>query len=203
VIKLIAVPLVLAAVLGALGGWLWWLWWAPAPPGEVYETADGPKWFPNPFDPGVTRDFAGTANYVVLGLGLAIVLGVVAAVVARNRAVPGLVAAGLASILAAVVMALVGASQSPPDPHEKADDVAVGTKLPGHLHVTNGEIPLPGSVAALVNDDDGVVKLPTPYLAWPLGATLGYLVVMLTLINRPNDRFLLPAQPSAAPAHRG
>jgi hypothetical protein len=170
VIKVIAVPLALAGALGALGGWLWWRWWAPAPEGRVFDTPEGPMWFPMPFDPGIAHDFGGTATYAILGIGLGLLLGTVGAVVARNRAVPGLVAVGLASILAAVVMSLVGVSQSPPDPQQKADQVDIGTELPGHLHVTSAEI--------------GPVELPTPYLMWPVAAMLGYLLVMLSLSGR-------------------
>jgi hypothetical protein len=184
VIKVIAVPLALAGALGALGGWLWWRWWAPAPQGKVYETPDGPIWFPTPFDPGIAQDFSGTATYVVLGLVLGLVLGVVAAVVARNRAVVGLVAVGLASILAAVVMLLVGVSQSPPDPQQSADQVDIGTELPGHLHVTSPEIGLWDWVADLAGDDDRRLELPTTYLIWPVGGLLGYLAVMLSLNAR-------------------
>ena len=177
--KVIAVPLALAGALGALGGWLWWRWWAPAPQGKVYDTPDGPTWFPTPFDPGIAQDFGGTATYVVLGLVLGLVLGVVAAMVARNRAVVGLVAVGLASILAAVVMLLVGVSQSPPDPQQQADKVDIGAELPGHLHVTTSKI--------------GPVELPTPYLVWPVGGLLGYLAVMLSLNARSE-----PAEPPSA-----
>ncbi|MFC5728454.1 MULTISPECIES: hypothetical protein [Nocardioides] len=182
--KVIAVPLALAGALGALGGWLWWTWWAPAPEGQVYDTPDGPVWFPTPFDPGIARDFGGTATYAVLGLVLGLLLGVVGAVVARNRAVAGLATIGLASILAAVVMVLVGTSQSPPDPQERADHVDIGTELPGHLHVTSPEIGLWKWAADLLGDDDRRLELPTPYLVWPVGALFGYLVVMLSLNAR-------------------
>lgn len=193
VIKVIAVPLALAGALGALGGWLWWQWWAPAPKGRVFETPDGPVWFPTPFDPGIARDFGGTATYAVLALLLGLLLGLVGAVVARHRAVLGLVTVGLASILAAVVMVMVGVSQSPPDPQERADQVDIGTKLPGHLHVTASEIGLWDWVADLVGDDDRRLELPTPYLVWPVGALLGYLVVMLSINARSE-----PAEPSSA-----
>lgn len=193
IVATVVLPLGLGAVLGALGGWLWWAWWGPAPMGKVYDTASGPHWYPDPFDPGVARDFGGTATYVVLGVALAIVLGVAGALLARRDEVTGLVGVGVASVLAAIVMALVGTAQSPPDPQDKADHVAIGTKLPGHLHVSHGEITLPGH---------HVVELPTPYLVWPFGAMVGYLVVMLSLLNRPDGRWARPEQPSAEPARQ-
>lgn len=200
VTRAIVVPLLLAGALGALAGWLWWLWWSPAPKGQVYETPDGPQWFPNPFDPGIARDFGGTATYVVLAVALGIVLGAVAALLARDTAVVGLAAVMAASVLAAVVMTLVGVAQSPADPDDRAADVAIGTKLPGHLHVTQGEITLPKGFADLIGRDDRVVDVPTPHLAWPLGASLGYLGVMLVMLNGRPQR---PAPLSAAPAQQG
>lgn len=178
-VRAIAVPVVLGVALGAAGGWLWWAWWGPAPDGKVYETTAGPTWYPDPFDPGITRDFSGTADYVVIAIGLALLLGLVGGWLARDRAVPGLVAVGVASIIAAALMTFVGTAQSPADPQAKADDVAIGTELPGHLKVSGW----------------------TPYLAWPVGGLLGYLVVMLALNStaasgeRPR-----PGQPSAEPA---
>ncbi len=173
------VPVVLGAVLGAAGGWLWWAWWGPAPDGKVYDTAAGPTWYPDPFDPGITRDFSGTADYVVIAFGLALLLGVVAGWFARDRAVTGLVAAAVASVVAGVLMTFIGLAQSPSDPQDKAAEVKIGTELPGHLEVSGW----------------------TPYLAWPVGSLLGYMVVMLALnstaasAERPR-----PGQPSAEPA---
>ncbi|WP_435769394.1 hypothetical protein [Nocardioides sp. SYSU DS0651] len=191
--RVIAVPLALAGALGALGGWLWWRWWAPAPTGRIYETAQGPLWLPTPFDPGVARDFGGTATYVLLGIGLGLVLGVVTALLSRDRAIAGVVVVALAGVVGAVVMFFVGVSQSPPDPQEKVGQVDIGTRLPGHLHVAQGVVSLPGFVADVLHDDDGVVEVPTPYLVWPVGGLLGYLVVMLAL----SGRWERPEQPSA------
>lgn len=174
VTRAIAVPLVLGLALGALGGWLWWTWWGPAPDGKVYDTPAGPTWYPNPFDPGVARDFSGTATYVVIGFALALLLGLVSGWLARDRAVAGLLAIGLASVAAAAVMSVVGLAQSPSDPQERVDDVEIGAELPGHLEVSG----------------------LTPYLAWPVGALLGYLVVMVSVTSE----YRRPEHLSAAPA---
>ncbi|HWJ09562.1 MAG TPA: hypothetical protein VNS46_09325 [Nocardioides sp.] len=172
-------PVALGAALGALGGWLWWTWWGPAPDGKVYDTTAGPTWYPNPFDPGITRDFSGTATYVVVAFGLALLLGVVGGWLARDRAVPGLVAVALGSLVAGLLMTVIGIGQSPPDPRDKVDEVKIGTELPGHLEVSGW----------------------TPYLAWPVGGLLGHLVLMLALgSGSATGESRRPGQPSAEPA---
>lgn len=179
VVRAIVVPVVLGGVLGAAGGWLWWVWWGPAPDGKVYDTAAGPHWYPDPFDPGITRDFSGTADYVVIAFGLALLLGIIGGWLARDRAVAGLAGVGVASVVAGVLMTVIGLAQSPSDPQAKVDEVKIGTELPGHLEVTGW----------------------TPYLAWPVGVLLGYLVVMLALNSRAaNGAGQRPGQPSAEPA---
>ena len=175
------VPVVLGVALGGLGGWLWWTWWGPPADGKVYDTQAGPTWYPTPFDPGVTQDFSGTATYVVVGLGMALLLGVVGGWVCRRQAVHGLLAVAVASAAAAAVMGVIGMAQSPADPQERADDVEIGTVLPGHLEVSGW----------------------TPYLVWPVGSLLGYLVVMLALPPAPVTGAERRAEHrSAAPAHR-
>lgn len=166
----LVVPLLLGAGLGALGGWLWWTWWGPAPVGKIYDTQVGARWYPEPFDPGITRDFSGTATYVVLGFGLAAVLGVAAALLCRRTAVAGLVVAGLGAGLGAAAMVLLGTSFSPPDPAGLVATHKIGDTLPGHLHVAGW----------------------TPYLAWPVGALAGYFVVMVSLLSPGKS----PSQPA-------
>lgn len=146
--------------LGLLGGWLWWTWWSPATPGEIYDHPEnGPTWYPNPWDPGMTDAFGGTAQYVVVAAGLGLVLGIVAGLLAGRRAVAVLGAVLVGSAVAAVLMAWFGMSFSPPDPQTLATAANVGKKVPGSLEVTGW----------------------TPYLAWPVGALLGYLIVMLSV----------------------
>lgn len=173
----VAVGAVVGAVLGAIGGFAWWTWWGPAPDGKIYKTTAGPTWYPDPFDPGITRDFSGTATYVVVGFALALLLGLVAGWLCRNTALVGIGAVVVASVAGAVVMTLVGISQSPGDPQAQASAATIGKAFPGHLEVAGF----------------------TPYLVWPVGALLGYLVVMLSLTSG-SPR---PAQPSAAPAPQG
>lgn len=184
----VAVPVVLGALLGAAGGWLWWAWWGPAPNGKIYDTAAGKAWYPEPFDAGITRDFSGTATYVVVAFGLAVVLGLVGGWLARNHALAGLLSVLVGAGLGVLAMTLLGESLSPPDPATLLAARDVGDTLPGHLAVAGW----------------------TPYLAWPVGALLAYLVLMLALSptgpatdGAPSAEWAQPGQPSTAPAPQG
>lgn len=183
----LVVPPLLGALLGAAGGWLWWAWWGPAPKGKIYDTVAGKAWYPDPFDPGITRDFSGTATYVVVAFGLALLLGLVGGWLARNQAVAGIIAVLLGAGLGVLVMTLVGESFSPPDPAGLVASHEVHDVLPGHLAVAGW----------------------TPYLVWPVGAMLAYLVLMLSLNpagttgGQVNGGSLRPEQQSAAPAPQG
>ncbi len=157
--KALTVPVLLGALLGVAGGWLWWTWWGPAPQGRIYDTTAGKHWYPDPFDPGITRDFSGTATYVVIAFGLAVLLGLVSGWLARKQALVGLAAVFLGAFLGLAVMTLLGESLSPADPASLIASHQVGDKLPGHLHVAGW----------------------TPYLAWPVGALAGYVLLMVAL----------------------
>lgn len=173
----LAGPVVLGAVLGGLGGWLWWVWWGPATQGRIYETQAGKAWYPDPFDPGITRDFSGTATYVVLGFALALLLGLLGGWIARQHALLGVVAVVLGAALGALAMTLVGESLSPPDPNSLLSSHAVGDRLPGSLAVAGW----------------------TPYLAWPVGALLGYLVLMVSLPVPPSPESASAGSEQSAP----
>jgi hypothetical protein len=177
----LVVPPLLGALLGAVGGWLWWAWWGPAPQGKIYDTVAGKAWYPDPFDPGITRDFSGTATYVVVAFGLALLLGLVGGWLARNKAVAGIIAVLVGAGLGVLVMTLLGESFSPPDPATLLAGHKVGDTLPGHLAVSSW----------------------TPYLAWPVGAMLAYLVLMLSFNPSTTGESVRPEQPSAAPAPQG
>jgi len=180
----LVVPVVLGVVLGALGGWLWWTWWGPAPNGKIYDTAAGKAWYPDPFDPGITREFSGTATYVVIAFALALLLGLVGGWIARDQAVLGVLGVLVGAGLGVLVMTLLGESFSPADPTTLLAAHQVGDALPGHLAVSGW----------------------TPYLAWPVGAMFAYLVLMVSLNpagGTASDRSPRPEQPSAAPAPQG
>lgn len=148
--------LVMGCAVGAGGGWLWYRWWGPPGEGEVYDTDRGPLWL-DPADQAMTSAFDATAQFVLVGAALGIVLGVVAALLGRTRPLVGLAAVCVASVLASFVAARVGFQLSPPDPQTLADEVEIGTRLPAGL----------------------VLSGWTPYLSWPIGALTGFLAVML------------------------
>ena len=154
------------AALGGLGAWAWWSWWSPGFDGEKFQTTDGPVWLPEPFDPGFADSFTGTAQYALLGFGLGIVLGLLAAVLFRRRAVAGIPVLVAASALAAVVMLLAGTAPSPVDPQTLASAETVGETYPAHLAVTGW----------------------TTYLAWPVGALFAYTAFMLLSAGALNVR---------------
>lgn len=152
--------LVLAAALAALGGWWWWRWWSPAPMGEIYKRQDlSYGWYANPLDPGQAHVAASTFEYIVAGFLLALVLGALAGLLGRNRALVALAAVLVGSALAAFVMWRVGTAMSPPDPSRWADAAHYGKHFPGALTVAGWP----------------------SYLVWPLGALLGFVAVMLFL----------------------
>ncbi|NYJ00995.1 hypothetical protein HNR19_001693 [Nocardioides thalensis] len=158
--------------LGLLGGWLWWTWWGPATPGRIYDVPErGPRWYPEPWDPGQTDAFGGTAQYIVIALGLGLLLGLVAGLLAGRTALLMLGAMLAGSVLAALAMVWLGTQLSPPDPQTLATAATVGDKVPGNLEVTMGRI-------SLLGWDD--VPVPTPYFSWPVAGLTGYLVVMLS-----------------------
>ncbi|GAB2989075.1 hypothetical protein [Nocardioides montaniterrae] len=157
---LVASLLALAAGAASLGGWLWWRWWSPAPAGEIFQRRDlSYSWYATPLDPGQTHVASGTFEYVLVGLGLALLVGIVIAVLGRNRPFITLGTAVAAAALGAWLMWWVGVAMSPPDPQRWADKAHLGKHLKGHLAVAGW----------------------TPYLVWPVGCLLGFLGVMLTI----------------------
>lgn len=149
--------LLLAAALGVLGAWAWWSWWSPGFDGRVFESTDGPVWLPEPFDPGFADSFTGTAQFALLSLGLGLVLGLVAALLFRNRPVVGIPVLLAGAALAAALMLVLGTAPSPVDPQSLASAETVGETYPAHLEVTGW----------------------TTYLVWPVGGLFSYTAFML------------------------
>ena len=160
--------LLLSAGAGALGGWGWWSWWSPAPRGVIGQRTDTGEigWFAEPFDPGQAHVASSTFEFVVVGFVLALVVGIVGGVLGRNRALLTLATAVVGSAVGTVVMWAVGMAFSPPDPQKWATQENIGHHYDGSL--TIGGWP--------------------PYLAWPVGMLLGFLVVMLTLTTEERPR---------------
>ena len=141
--------------LGGAGGGLLWRWlWTP-----LHGTVLDGTWYPATN----SSDFSATGLYVLIGLGLGLVLGVVSGLVTDRRELVtlGLVVAG--SLLAAEVMRAVGAIGMPADPSVLARSAADGTQLPGTL----------------------IVRGWTPVVAWPAGALVGLFVVFIGLTRKP------------------
>ncbi|TIC88628.1 hypothetical protein E8D34_02815 [Nocardioides sp. GY 10113] len=153
--------LAVALILGVVAGRLWWAWWSPAMPGRVYDTVDGLAWYPDPLDPGFAHVFSGTAQFVVIGFAAGLLLGLLGGLVTRQRAIFGLVAVVVGSLLGLVITYRTGIAASPADPATLLGDAAAGDQLPGHLQVSGW----------------------TPYLAWPVGALFGFLVVMVSTMS--------------------
>ncbi|WP_183101079.1 hypothetical protein [Nocardioides pelophilus] len=111
---------VAGGALGALGGWLWYLWWGPPNNGSIYDTATwGPRWL-DLSDKGIAHQFAGPGQYAVIALGFGVLLGILAAVLGRRRALAALAGLVIGSALAAYLAWAVGTALSPPDPQRYA-----------------------------------------------------------------------------------
>ncbi|HWU23303.1 MAG TPA: hypothetical protein VN088_17320 [Nocardioides sp.] len=153
--------LVLSTGAGALGGWGWWRWWSPAPDGVIGQRTDTGEigWFAEPFDPGQAHVASSTFEYVVLGFVLALAVGLLGGLLGRNRALLTLATLVVAAAAAAAAMRAVGMAFSPPNPQQWAVAANIGHHYPGNLRIGGW----------------------TPYLVWPVGTLLGFLVVMLTL----------------------
>ncbi|UDY22473.1 hypothetical protein [Nocardioides sp. Kera G14] len=124
----VAVILLWCAVLGDLGGRLWMSRWH-APQGVV----SGHTWYPDPWDAGSRADFAATAWFTLIALGLGLATGVLAAWLSRAGELVTLVALVVGSCLAAWLMYRHGVHTAPPDPAPIAKTAKDGTRLIGTL----------------------------------------------------------------------
>jgi hypothetical protein len=173
--------LVLTAAVAAAGGWGWWKWWSPAPHGTIAKRIDTGAygWYATPYDPGQAHVASSTFEYVVVGFVLAFLVGLIVGLVGRNRALLALGSVVLASALGAYVMRQVGIDFSPPDPSQFADAGHFGKNYPGSLTIGIGHLDF--HLWRWLGSGHIHFRLPTPYLVWPVGALLGFLVVMLTI----------------------
>ena len=151
------------AALGALGGWLWYQWWGPPNTGTIYDTVNGPLWF-DPSDQGIAHQFDGPGQYAVIGLGLGVVLGILAAVLGRRQAMAALAALVVGGALAAYLSWVVGTAMSPPDPEQYATADNVCTEEPCE------EYPAAIEVSGW-----------TPFLCWPIGALAGFCTAIVVM----------------------
>lgn len=149
------VVLTLFAAAGAGAGWLWERWWAPI--GGV--VVDG-TWNPGyrqvgdgfVFDfPSLQGIFDGTAQYVVIGVGAGLVLGVLCSRLGRRSEIVMLLAVMGGCALASLISYRLGTHLGPADPAGLQAAAPDGTALPSSLSIQGA----------------------SPFVAWPLGALIG------------------------------
>lgn len=157
VVRDVVLVLLLFAVAGVAGGLLWRWLWTP-----LRGTVLGGVWYPATN----SSPFAATGIYVLVGLGVGLVAGVLAALVTDRRELLtlGLVAVG--SLLAGWVMLQIGGIGMPADPHELARSTPDRAQLPGTLAVTGW----------------------SPFVAFPTGALLGLCVMFVGLSRKPVEQ---------------
>lgn len=157
-----SVVVVLAFVAaGSAAGWLWERWWTPTL-GVVIEGSWVPGYRADAngfvFDfPSLEGFFDGTAQYVVIGLGAGLVLGVLFALLGRGSEIAMLLAVLIGSLLAGFIAYRLGTHLGPLDPTILEARVDEATVLPADLRIEGR----------------------SPFFAWPLGALVGLCVTYL------------------------
>ena len=153
------------AVVGVLAGVVWeWLWTPPT--GVVVDH----QWLLGLA--GLRAEFSATGVYVVVASVAGLLTGALCALFLDRAELVTLVAVLVGAVLAGWVMVQVGQALGPADPRELAETARNGTRLPSDLRIT-GQIWPPRSI-----------RDPSPYVAFPAGATLGLAVVLLGMTKR-------------------
>lgn len=147
-------------VVGVVGGLLWRSR-LDIPGGVVV----GHRWYPDPWDPGQRAAFAATGWYVVIAGAAGLLLGILASLLSRAAELVTLAAVVVGSVLAVLLMLVVGLHGAPPDPQVAAAHLADGTRLRGTITV-----PRLGALLVL-----------------PLTAAVAIAVVFLTLAPHPRE----------------
>ncbi|MFC7497530.1 MULTISPECIES: hypothetical protein [unclassified Nocardioides] len=154
-VQLVLVVVALAAA-GALAGVVWEWVWSPTV-GVVVDH----QWTAKDAL-GLQHQFSGTGWYVVVAVVAGLVAGVAVTLVADRVPLLSLLAVVVGSVLAAWVMLLVGGALGPPDPETVARAADDGTRVP----------------------DDLTVSGLSPFIAFPVGALLGLVLVFIGLSAR-------------------
>lgn len=149
------IVLVAFAGAGVLAGVVWEWWWTP-PVGVV---VDG-EWLLGLG--GLRAEFSATGVYVVVASVAGLVVGALCGLFLDRAELVTLAAVVAGAVLAGWVMTEVGHALGPPDPRALAEAARNGTRLPGDLRIAG----------------------TSPYVAFPVGATLGLAVVLLGLTKR-------------------
>jgi hypothetical protein len=150
------VVLVLLAyvVVGAIAGAVWeWVWTPPVHiirNHQVYYASYA----------SLRRVFTGTGLYALVGAAASALLSVVVCLLTRRRELVTLASVLVGSVLAALVMRLVGGWLGPADPLSIAATAADNTQVPGSLVVT-------GRTAYLVWPVVSLFVLALVFFAWP------------------------------------
>ena len=158
------------ALAGAVAGFIWERVWTPAT-GVVVDH----QW--RPADAlALQQQFSGTGWYVVVGAAAGLLVGLVATLLVDRVPVLTLVGVVAGSALAAWVMLRVGVALGPADPSGLAASADDGTRLPAQLEVSGR----------------------SPFIAVPLGALLGLVIVLIGLGPR-HPRLPVEKHPDVAP----
>ena len=152
--RLVVVVLLAYAVAGVVAGVVWeWVWTPPTHvirDHQVYYTSYA----------SLRRAFTGTGLYAVVGAVTAAGVSGVVCLLSRGRELLTLASVFVGSVVAAVLMRLVGGRLGPPDPLSLARTAANGTQVPGNLAVT-------GHTAYLVWPTVSLFVLALVFFAWP------------------------------------
>lgn len=151
-----ALVVAVLAVTGALAGVVWqWLWTPPS--GIVFDH----QWVPlNAIE--LQQEFSATGWYVVVALVAGLLAGIGVALVLDAAPLVTLAAVVVGSAAGAGLMSLVGSALGPADPDGLAKTAKDGAHLPAALSVTG----------------------LSPYIALPVGALIGLLVVFIGVSDR-------------------
>jgi hypothetical protein len=140
------VVVVVCAGVGAAVGYGWYRLW-DSPPGVAFEG----EWYPDPTDEGYRSIFGATATYVLLGALAGLVLGILAALLAKTSELVTLAAVVVGTAVAAWLSYRLGTSLGPPDAAAIATTAEDFEKIPGNLAVAGH----------------------SPFVAWTFGGLLG------------------------------
>lgn len=155
VVLQVVLVVVLVAAAGLLAGLVWAQVW-DAPVGVVQQGRWGTD------ETGLRAQFSGVGFYVVVALGAGLLCGVISGLLLARWEVLTLVVLVASAVGAGLLMRHVGIDRGPPDPDTLAAGAPDGTRLPGSLE-------LPGR---------------GPLVALPLGAVLGYALLLLAVPAR-------------------
>jgi hypothetical protein len=155
VVLQVVLVVVLVVAAGLLAGLVWSQVW-DAPVGVVQQGRWGTD------ETGLRAQFSGVGYYVVVALGAGLLCGVLSGLLLARWEVLTLVVLVASAVGAGLLMRHVGIDRGPPDPDTLAAGAPDGTRLPGSLE-------LPGR---------------GPLVAFPLGAVLGYALLLLAVPAR-------------------